>query len=862
MTTIVHTGYVHPLSEPGGELASLGGKALSLVRLTEAGFNVPAGFCLTTDAYAAFVAANGLDRVIAQLTRRLDVADPGAVDRVSGIITTGFEAGDLPASVVNQLRQAYAGLGYGRVAVRSSATAEDLPTGSFAGQHESFLDVGDPGSLLDAVRRCWASAWSPRALVYRGRQGIAVGDVAVAVVIQEMVNAQASGVLFTVDPVTGLDSAITINGAWGLGEAVVGGDVTPDTFVVDRRSGRLSKQRIAGKAVMTVRSAGGTTLAPVPDDLRHRPSLTKAQALRLARLGRRVESLFQQPVDIEWARVDAELFLLQARPVSTRRRADPWNDSYRGDFLWTNTNVGEAIPDVMTPASWSMIQVFLTDAMATASIPPYVGYGRIGGHIYLNVSVMKTLSGVVGVNERQFRALTEEVFGLLPDDVEIPPVPAHWLKVATSVVPMGLHVLSEAQRLARKLDGYLAEHPALCLRRRAEIAAVAEPRELAALWRTTLAPEFHKISKMLSAATRSSGASFVTTRKRLQEMVGPAGANAVTAGLGGEAGDLASLDLLTGLEQLDAGRIDEATFNARYGHRGPHEFEISRPRSGEDPAWLAAQRAQRTPEVKAQVAARQEQQDQVRALAWIRLRHRFPVQARLVRRQVDQWGRIARHREHARSEVVRYFWVLRAFAQRAGELTGLGDDIFFLDLPEILEALAGQPLDPDEIAYRRGVHARYAALPPLPGLIRGRFDPFGWAKDPSDRVDPRGAGRDRRAGEHDRPGDVRVTVSGFPGSAGVVEGTARVVLTAADGDRLRPGEVLVSNVTNVGWTPLFPRAAAVVTNVGAPLSHAAIVARELGIPAVVGCGTATRDIRDGDRIRVDGSAGRVEVLRS
>ena len=751
-------------------------------------------------------------------------------------------------------------LGYGRVAVRSSATAEDLPTGSFAGQQDSFLDIGDTASLLDAVRRCWASGWSPRALVYRARQGFAAADVAVAVVVQRMVNAQASGVMFTVDPVSGLDSAITINSAWGLGEAVVGGDVTPDTVVIDRRSGRITKQRTGTKTVMTVRSTGGTALAPVPEKLRHRPSLSKAQALRLARLGRRIEAVFQQPVDIEWCRTETELFILQARPVTTGRRADPWNDSYRGDFLWTNTNVGEAIPDVMTPATWSMVQVFLHDAMATASIPPYVGYGRIGGHIYLNVSVMKTLSGIVGVNERSFRTLTEEVFGHLPDDVEIPPVPASWAKVMRSVVPVALHVLSEAQRDVRKLDGYLRSHPALCLLRRQQISGVDDPAVLAKLWTTTLEPEFHRVSKMLSAATRSSGASFVTTRKRLQEMVGPAGANAVTADLGGGSQQLASLDLLKGLDQLDAGTISEATFNERYGHRGPHEFEISLPRSGEDPVWLASQRAQRSPETKAELAAKQQKQAQIRELAWIRLGHRFPLQAWLLRRQVQQWGRIARNRELARSEVIRYFWVLRSFVLRAGELTGLGDDIFFLDLGEILEALGGELLDSEEIAHRRRVHAAYAALPPLPGLIRGRFDPAAWAVDPDDRVNPRASTTTALVAG---PGSehVAATVTGFPGSAGVVEGTARVILVASDGARLRPGEVLVTNVTNVGWTPLFPRAAAVITNVGAPLSHAAIVARELGIPAVVGCGTATEVIRDGDRVRVDGSTGVVQVLR-
>ncbi|HEU5483389.1 MAG TPA: PEP/pyruvate-binding domain-containing protein [Microlunatus sp.] len=856
MTVSVHTGYIHPLSEPGGEVSVLGGKGESLVRLTEAGFDVPDGFCLTTDAYGAFVAANGLGNVIAQLIGRLDPADTAAVQRVSGIITTAFEAGDLPSSVVNQVRDGYAALGYGRVAVRSSATAEDLPTGSFAGQQESFLDVGDTASLVDAIRRCWASAWSPRALVYRARQGFAA-DVAVAVVVQRMVNAQASGVMFTVDPVTGLDSAITINAAWGLGEAVVGGDVTPDTFVVDRRTGRVTKQRTATKTVMTVRSAGGTALAPVPEHLRHRPSLTKVQALRLARLGRRIEALFQQPVDVEWCVQGVDLYILQARPVTTGRRADPWNDSYRGDFLWTNTNVGEAIPDVMTPASWSMIQVFLSDAMATASIPPYVGYGRIGGHIYLNVSVMKTLSGIVGVNERQFRALTEEVFGHLPDDIEIPPVPASWAKVMRSVVPVALHVLSEARRDVRDLDTYLAAHPALCVQRRQEVAEVDDPGELARLWTATLEPEFHKASLMLSAATRSSGASFVTTRKRLLEKVGPAGANAVTAGLGGDTGQLASMDLLRGLAQLDAGQIDEATFNERYGHRGPHEFEISLPRSGEDPAWLAAQRAQRSPETAAELADRQQKQAQVRELAWIRLGHRYPLQAWLLRRQVASWGKIARNRELARSEVIRYFWVLRSFAVRAGELTGLGDDIFFLDLSEILEALGGDVLDADEIAHRRADHERYTSLPPLPGLIRGRFDPFAWAEDSTNRVDPRSG-----VSPPSTPSSDAVVITGFPGSAGIVEGTARVILAASDGDRLRPGEILVTNVTNVGWTPLFPRAAAVITNVGAPLSHAAIVARELGIPAVVGCGNATELIGDGDRVRVDGSAGRITVLRS
>ena len=531
---------------------------------------------------------------------------------------------------------------------------------------------------------------------------------------------------------------------------------------------------------------------------------------------------------------------------------DPWNDSRAGDFLWTNTNVGEAIPDVMTPVTWSMVQVFMSDAMATASVPPYRGWGRIGGRVYLNVSVMMSLSRAAGVGEQRFRTLTAEVFGQLPEGLDIPPVPAGRLRILRAIGPMAVHVLSEARRDMKVLNSYLAAHPDLCDRRRAEIAAVDDPSALADLWLGTLDPEFHRVSWMLSAATRSSGASFVTTRMRLQRLLGEEGANALTSGLGGgRAGQLASLGLLDGLDQVARGEIDRETFNRRYGHRGPHEFEISRPRPAEDPNWIDDQLAQRADAAGPGYADLLAGQQRRREQAWAALERRYPWQAEVLGRQLVVWTRIARDRERARSEVIRYFWVLRAYVRRAGELTGLGEDVFFLDAAEILRVLGGETIGPLVIAERGQAYAGYAALPPYPGLIRGRFDPYAWAADPDRRSDLFVAGERGPAAE---------TVRGFPGSAGRVEGPVRVLTDPAHGDQLRPGEVLVTTVTNVGWTPLFPRLAAVVTDVGAPQSHAAIVARELGIPAVVGCGNATMRLRTGDRVRVDGSAGTVEVL--
>ena len=852
------TGYVQALDADGLGLADVGGKAASLTRLVRAGLPVPEGFVVGTGAYRRFVAGAGLQDAIERRLYPISVDDPAEVAAASADIRRWFADQPVPGDIANPVRDAYKLLGRGRVAVRSSATAEDLPGLSFAGQQDSYLNIGHAEALLDAIRSCWASLWNERAISYRARQGIGSDGLALGVVVQRLINAESSGVMFTADPITGATRRIHIESNWGLGESLVGGEVTPDRYAVGRRSLRVVRRDIATKHAMTVRGSQGTRTAPVPDGLQRMASLPDHDAAQLASYGVEIADLYGTEMDIEWCRADGELYLLQARPITTAEAdgRDPWNDSRSGNFLWTNTNVGEAIPDVMTPATWSMVQVFLSDAMATASIPPYVGYGRIGGRIYLNVSVMAALSGVVGVNERQFRKLSEEVFGRLPDDVVIPPVKVSWLQTAASVIPVAAHVLAEARRDARSLDEYLAGHPQLCLERRAQIGTVTTGPDLARLWRMRIEPEFHRVSMMLSAATRSSGASFVTTRQRLQSLVGDERANAITAGLGSQDGQLASLGLLEGLEQLAGGEIDRATFNLLYGHRSPHEFEISTPRPAEDPDWIDRQLAARPSEGPG-FRALLRRQEQARDMAWRTLQYDHPIQAKVLGWQLDRWAQIARDREHARTEVVRYFWVLRSYALKAAELTGLGDDVFFLDADEIVDVLDGDEPDHFAIGRRREAYERYRALPPYPALISGRFDPFAWSADPERRTDLFLSDPRHPSGV---AGPATDSVTGFPGSSGLVEGTARVLTTADHGHLLRPGEVLVTSVTNVGWTPIFPRAAAIVTDVGAPLSHAAIVARELGIPAVVGCGNATMRIRTGDRVRVDGSAGLVDVL--
>jgi pyruvate,water dikinase len=297
---------------------------------------------------------------------------------------------------------------------------------------------------------------------------------------------------------------------------------------------------------------------------------------------------------------------------------------------------------------------------------------------------------------------------------------------------------------------------------------------------------------------------------------------------------------------------------AQYGHRGPQEFEISVPRPAEEPDWLDRQLAQFR-ESPVDTDALLAQQREAFDAAWRRFVAQHPRKGQATRRRIAESARRGRLREEARSEYVRDRWLVRSFAQQAGELTGLGDEIFYLLLDEVLALLSGDQAALGQIPARREAYQRYSALPPYPPIIRGHFAPFQWAADPRRRTDYYDAHAPLSAVAADD--SDRAVIAGSPGSAGRVEGLVRRIDRADDGDQLRPGEILVTMQTDVAWTLLFPRAAAVVTDVGAPLSHAAIVARELGIPAVVGCGDATMRLRTGDLVRVDGGQGTVEILR-
>jgi phosphohistidine swiveling domain-containing protein len=524
-----------------------------------------------------------------------------------------------------------------------------------------------------------------------------------------------------------------------------------------------------------------------------------------------------------------------------------WNDSLTGDYLWSRNNFGEARPDVMSPFTFSMTEKVWGKI---SFLPGYLLSGNICGRYYANVSVSISMLKVLGKSKEAAIEQMKDLLGNVPSDLDIPLVPlprSTMLLALPRMISLGLKEKNGAKRVPE----FLKTNPDHCLEMRRQIQNIQEKSELIDFWSNIVEPELVEGIWLLGGATQPLEAT-VKLRKELAELVGEADANALFSNLSVEGDLLASMGPVVGMARVVQGKMSQAEYLQKYGHRGPHEAEVSIPRPAEDPEWFVRQLAeheQNPVNVDVLLAGRRDEFEG----AWKRLQARYPKKAQKLRRQIDQIGPAARMREAVRDELTRFLWVEREWALRAGELCELGDDIFLLTIDEVLDLLSGIETATVYVPARKVTYAEYRTLPTYPMIIRGRFDAFRWAADLNRRNDIYDASAKA-------PVSTSSTITGFAGSAGLVEGWVRLLDAPEQGEQLQPGEILVAVTTNVGWSLLFPRAAAVITDVGAPLSHAAIVARELGIPAVVGCGSATTRLHTGDRVRVDGGRGTVEIL--
>jgi len=730
-------------------------------------------------------------------------------------------------------------------AVRSSALCEDSSMASFAGQFDTVLNIRTDDEVRQAVQKVYRSRESEEVRIYSRVKGINTTD-GMAVVVQQMVAADISGVLFTADPVTGSRNRMTGNFVFGLGDKLVSGHSEASEFTLEKSSGIWGKVKYNG------------------------PPELKQIAGKLYQLGCQLEKHLNQPQDIEWSVVDKELYLLQSRPITTLTGFNPatgqWNDSMTGDYLWSNVNFGEAVPQPMTPLSWTVQQLIYGPWKI---LPGYESSGNIGGRPYLNISIFASVLRALGKNRNEtLKFLEGTLYMRIPEEMDIPVIPlSFWSKIC--VIFNFIKIQLKQNKAVRKLPGYLDANPKWCEEMRERICKTKSKSELKSLWYEEIAPYLMMgVWNMMGSVTKFTDY-VMKLRRDLTELVGPDDGNKLISGLSissdvkDKSGLLASLGPVLGIAKAAIGEISRDEYMANYGHRGPNEFELSIPRPAEDTAWFDKQLEQfkKSPvDVEALLA---KQRTELNA-AWSRFEERFPRRVRKMRHRIDKVAPRARLREAVRSEYVRERWVARAFALRAGHLTGLGDDIFFLTLEEVLDALSDDVEAVEFIPARKETFRKYLSLPAYPSIINGRFNPFQWAADPnrrSDIYDAYASVAISANGSNDTEQDIKnELIFGSAGSAGRIEGVVRCLNNLDEGDQFQEGEVLVTSQTDITWTLLFPRAAAVVTDVGAPLSHAAVVARELGIPAVVGCGNATMLLKTGDRVIVDGGQGTVTVL--
>jgi pyruvate,water dikinase len=871
------------------EEATIGPKAMSLVRMSRAGLAVPAGFCVTATVLREHLERNNLIERLKSLAEELTQA--GSDSR--GNTLSDFRRAVVDAPLAEQTRRLiqdhYDTLGADRVAVRSSGTAEDLPGHSFAGQHDSYLGINNLDDCLEAVKKCWASLWTLRACEYREANDFDNLNIGMAVIVQTLIAADTSGVMFTADPLTGAGGNIVVESCFGLGQALVSGKVTPDRFIVRKNKLRLWSRTISEKKIeCRLNALGSVEERAAPKDRSTSETLDKRKMRRLAKLAMRIEREFGCPQDIEWAICSGKTWLLQSRPITALPAEKSWEDRQ----IWCGSPVREVMPDVVTPVTVSMIEQMLSGLfdpifhLLCADRGDHPTFDIIAGRVYFNANIWASaigcLPGTGKFNGMTFagghRGLQETTRRLqVATDKDLPDLKQKklrfYLKLPLIIFgslrntpARGWRILAkigaETERWSRLdveglsceqilayLDqlmgrfaellghflyvfGILSAYPILhwvCAKWLPDdgscaaqlLAGVGNMVDADAgldLWRLAAAADESSEVKTLIM----SGDNFATIEGKLTES-GP------------------GRDFLK----------DWRRFMGKNGHHCRGEIELYNRRWFETPDYILKlvrgymSQIGRIDPVKNH-AERAQQRRQLEQQCRRQLRNpikRFVFNRYLVHSQ-QGWV----FRENVKSEVVKLLTAMRRLLLQLGrkladkEVLAAPDDVFFLRLDEMSPVVRGSArFDARKvIADRRAEYDKNCLITP-PDVVFGKFNPHTCI--------------------YPGPDEHAEVLRGLQVSPGVVTGKARVILRADSDEHLLADEILVAPFTDPGWTPYFVPAAAIVMDEGGMISHGSIIAREYGIPAVVNVGGATKIIKTGQTIQVDGNSGAVTILR-
>ncbi|QRP50910.1 phosphoenolpyruvate synthase [Amycolatopsis sp. FDAARGOS 1241] len=848
------------------QVGLVGGKGAHLGELSRIeGVRVPPGYCVTTHAFRQVLAdvplfESGLDRLA-----RLDPDDRNTIATLSAQLREVVTAAAVPDGLAAALLTPLSGLDEkAAYAVRSSATAEDLPTASFAGQQDTYLNVVGPAAIFEHIRLCWASLFTERAVTYRLRNGFDHHKVHMAVVVQHMVVSEASGILFTADPITSNRKVTSIDAGFGLGEALVSGLVNADGYRV--RDGEIVEKTVSAKqlAVHAV-PGGGTRQDAVAPELQQQPALTDEQVLELERLGRRIEAHFGRPQDIEWCLADGEFQIVQSRPITTLFPIPPAADE--GNHVYLSVGHQQMMTDAMRPLGLSVWQLTTPRPMAEAGSRLFVDItaglatkaGRAGLLEMMGASDPLMRDALQTVLDRGFLPEPSEggaaplPFGVAPEPIATDPAIVQELIAETKASLAALDRDIREKSGAKLFDFILAD--------------------LQELRRLLFSPRSHQVVMAGMDAT-------TWLNKQLREWLGEENAadtlsqsapDNVSSEMGLALLDVADVlrphaevvaflrtvqdsEFLDDLPALPGGSEARDAIRAyldTYGMRCVGEIDITRPRWSERPSTLL-------PVLLADIdnfepgAARRRFDEGLREAAKKEqdLLERLQVlpdgarKAEETKAMIDRLRTFIGYREYPKYGMIsRYFRYKKALLAEAGRLVAAGvleapEDIYSLRFQELHEVVRTGAADAELIRRRKAQFAADQALTPQRVLT---------------------SDGETVAGSYRREDVPEGALPGLPVSAGTVEGRARVVLDLADAD-LEAGDILVTAYTDPSWSPVFVTIAGLVTQVGGLMTHGAVVAREYGLPAVVGVDQATRRIRDGQRIRVNGTTGYVELF--
>jgi rifampicin phosphotransferase len=845
----------------------VGGKGANLGELSRIeGILVPDGFCVATHAFQRILAeAPSIDDQLDRLSR-LKPDDREAIRALSAEIRQTIEGIDIPDDLAAAITRPLTGLGeQAAYAVRSSATAEDLPTASFAGQQDTYLNVVGPAAILEHVRRCWASLFTERAVTYRLRNGINHSKVHMAVVVQRMIFPDAAGILFTADPVTGNRKVASVEASFGIGEALVSGLVNADVYKV--RDGAVVARTVATKQLAIHASpAGGTREQVIEPEQQEEPALTDAQVVRLVQIGRRIEAHFGRPQDVEWCLADDDFQIVQSRPITTLFPIPAAPDGE--NHAYVSVGHQQMMTDPMKPLGLSFWQLTTPAPMSEA-----------GGRLFVDVTRIlaspTSRAGLLGAMGKSDPLIQDAVQTVLDRGDFIPSFPDEepgWTP------PGGMPAPETDPAIVTELIGD-TQASIVALKREIQTKSGSELldfilADLQELKRILFNPRSRQVfmSAMEASWWLNDQLQAWLGEKNAADTLTQSVPNNVTSEMGLALLDVADVirpcpevvaflqdvdedeGFLEDLPRLAGGPEAQEAIRAwleMYGMRCVGEIDITRPRWSERPTTLVplilsnvknfepgagAQRFE-----KGRQEAWEKEQD---LLERLRALPDGEQKADKTKRMIDRVRTFIGYREYPKYGMVsRYFVYKQALLAEAERLVQAQvlrekEDIFYLRFDELQDVVRTNQADDQLIREREEAFGSYQALTP-PRVLTSDGEGI--------------------AGTYRRDGLPTGALVGLPVSAGVIEGRARVILDIADAE-LEAGDILVTAYTDPSWTPLFVAIKGLVTEVGGLMTHGAVIAREYGLPAVVGVEHATRLIRDGQRIRVHGTEGYVEIL--